>query len=296
MPAEGVEWKDRAEILSLEEIERLVAIFVRLGVRKVRLTGGEPTVRRGFMELLFALHEAHPSIKLLLTTNGSSLRQIAEPLRDAGLSGINVSLDSLRRDRFAEITRRDSLPQVLEGIEAAIAAGIPTKINVVVMPGMNDDELVDFIEFTRDRAVQVRFIEFMPFAGNLWKPERVFGYAEMRSVSDSHFALEPVTGQPSDVAKEFSIPGFRGTVGFVTSVTESFCEGCNRIRLTADGHVKTCLFLPQRTSLRDLMRAGASDSEIATVIRADLNTKWAGHPPMDNWKQLDQLSMVQIGG
>lgn len=296
MPAEGVEWKDRAEILSLEEIGRLVAIFVRLGVRKVRLTGGEPTVRRGFMELLFALHEAHPSIKLLLTTNGSSLRQIAEPLRDAGLSGINVSLDSLRRDRFAEITRRDSLPQVLEGIEAAIAAGIPTKINVVVMPGMNDDELVDFVEFTRDRAVQVRFIEFMPFAGNLWKPERVLGYAEMRSALDAQFEFEPVAGQPSDVAKEFSIPGFRGTVGFVTSVTESFCDGCNRIRLTADGHVKTCLFLPQRTSLRDRMRAGATDLEIANAIRADLSTKWAGHPPMDNWKQLDQLSMVQIGG
>ena len=284
MPAEGVEWRDRAEILSLEEIERLAKVFVRLGVRKIRLTGGEPTVRRGFMDLLLALHKAHPSIKSFLTTNGSSLREFAEPLREAGLSGINISLDSLRRDRFAEITRRDVLPQVVEGIKSTIAAGISTKINVVVMPGVNDDELGDFVEFVRDRDAQVRFIEFMPFAGNLWKPERVFGYADMRRVLDADFNLQPIIGHPSDVAKEFSISGFKGTIGFVTSVTDSFCSGCNRIRLTADGHVKTCLFLPQRTSLRDLMRAGASDSEIATAIRADLDTKWAGHPPMDNWK------------
>ncbi len=296
MPAEGVEWKDRAEILSLEEIERLVGIFVRMGVTKVRLTGGEPTVRRGFMELLGSLRRANPTIKLLLTTNGSSLERIAQALKDAGLSGINVSIDSLRRDRFAEITRRDALPQVLAGIDATIRAGIPTKVNVVVMPGMNDDELIDFVKFTQTRPVQVRFIEFMPFAGNLWKASRVFGYAEMRAVLDAHFKLEPIRGHCSDVAKEFSIAGFQGTVGFVTSVTESFCDGCNRIRLTADGHVKTCLFLPQRTSLRDRLRAGASDVEIADAVRADLKTKWAGHPPMDNWKQLDQLSMVQIGG
>lgn len=296
MPAEGVEWKDRSEILSLEEIERLVAVFVQLGVRKVRLTGGEPTVRRGFLDLVAALNRANPSVSLLLTTNGSSLRQIADNLKLAGLGGINVSLDSLRRDRFAEITRRDALPQVLEGIEAVIAAGIPTKINVVVMPGFNDDELSDFVEFVRNRNAQVRFIEFMPFAGNLWNPKRVFGYAQMRNVLDADYKLEPLPGLKSDVAKEFRISGYAGTVGFVTSVTESFCDGCNRIRLTADGHVKTCLFLPPRTSLRDLMRTGATDLELASAIRADLATKWAGHPPMDNWKQLDQLCMVQIGG
>ncbi|MCE9557600.1 MAG: hypothetical protein K8R88_01485 [Armatimonadetes bacterium] len=184
----------------------------------------------------------------------------------------------------------------MAGICAAIEVGLPAKINVVVMPGLNEDELVDFVAFTRENPVQVRFIEFMPFSGNLWKPDRVFGYREMREVIDSRFELRALPGETSDVAKEFSIDGHAGTVGFITSMTDSFCSGCNRIRLTAEGKLKTCLFLPNRSSLRDMMRSGATDEEIASAIRADLMTKWKEHPPMSEWKHLDNLSMVQIGG
>ena len=296
MPSDGIEWQDKAEILSFEEIEKLVRIFVRLGVRKVRLTGGEPTVRKGIVELVQSLGQIEGIERLLMTTNGTSLKKIVIPLKQAGLNGINISLDSLQRDRFQRITRRDAFDNVMVGIEASVVAGISTKINVVVMPGMNDDELIDFVEFVRNRPIQVRFIEFMPFGGNLWKPERVMGYADMKEILTRKFVLNRLPGEISDVAKEFWIEGFQGTVGFVTSVTDSFCEGCNRIRMSADGRLKTCLFLPNQTSLRDMVRSNASDEDIANAIRADLSTKWAGHPPMNNWKQLDQLSMVQIGG
>lgn len=297
MPAEGVEWKPRDEILTLEEIERLVRVFARLGVDKVRLTGGEPTVRKGFLGLLEKVCAVEGIEKVALTTNATRLAETAQSMKAAGLSGINISLDSLKRDKFHEITRRDALDEVLAGIESAILAEIESiKLNVVVLPGTNDDELVDFVEFVRDRPIQVRFIEFMPFLGNNWKVERVIGYREMLEKIGTRHNLIPMPGEPTDVAKDFRIESFTGTVGFVTSVTESFCGGCNRIRLTADGKFKTCLFLPARSSLRDMMRGGAADEDLAQTIRADLQTKWAGHPPMTQWSQLDNRSMVEIGG
>lgn len=296
MPEDGVEWLPRAEILSFEEILRLVRVFARLGVRKVRLTGGEPTVRRGFSELIGQIATVEGIERVLITTNGLLLAKEAAHWKSLGLHGVNVSLDTLKEERFAEITRRKGLDDVLRGIEAAITAGLHTKVNVVVLPGVNDDEIVDFVEFIRTRPAQVRFIEFMPFLGNQWNPDRVFGYREMRAKIDAQFRLRAVVGETSDVAKEFEIEDSPGSVGFVTSMTDSFCDGCNRIRLTADGRFKTCLFLPPKSSLRDLMRSGVDDEAIAAAIRADLMTKWAGHPPMSQWSQLDQLSMVQIGG
>jgi cyclic pyranopterin phosphate synthase len=297
MPAEGVEWKPREEILTLEEIVRLVGVFARMGIDKVRLTGGEPTVRKGFLGLVENVCAIEGIEKVAITTNATRLEEIASGLKRAGLTGINISLDSLKRARFAEITRRDAFDEVMAGIEAAIAAEIESiKLNVVVLPGTNDDELVDFVEFVRNRPIQVRFIEFMPFLGNNWKVERVIGYREMRERIEAKHEMVPMPGEPTDVAKEFRIEGFTGTVGFVTSVTESFCGGCNRIRLTADGKFKTCLFLPARSSLRDMMRNGEADEALAATIRADLQTKWAGHPPMTQWSQLDNRSMVEIGG
>ncbi len=296
MPAEGVDILERSELLTFEEIERLVKVFARLGVSKVRLTGGEPTVRRGFMELTRALGQIEGIERLYLTTNGSALAPKAAELKEAGLTGVNISLDTLRAERFEEITRRDSFAAVMAGIEAALEAGLSTKINVVVLPGLNDDELPDFVEFVRGRKVQVRFIEFMPFAGNLWKPDRVYDYAAMQRALSSKFDLKPLAGVHGDVAKEFWIEGFVGTVGFITSMTDSFCSTCNRVRLTSDGRFKTCLFLPPRTSLRDMVRAGAEDEALADAIRQDLQTKWEAHPPMNQWKQLESLSMVQIGG
>lgn len=296
MPEEGVDLKDRKEILTFEEIVRLTKIFAQLGVTKVRLTGGEPTIRKGLLELVRALKNIVGIDQLHLTTNGASLSKIAAPLFNAGLTGVNVSVDSLQPEKFFRITRRDSLESVLAGIESSISSGLQTKINVVVLPGLNDDELIDFVEFVQHRPVQVRFIEFMPFVGNLWKPEKVLSYQDMRRVLDQKFQLKPLPNVPSDVAREFYVDGFTGTIGFVSSVSESFCGGCNRLRLTADGLFKTCLFLPGRKSLRDLVRSGASDGEIVQTIREELLTKWAAHPSMDTWRNLEPLSMVQIGG
>jgi cyclic pyranopterin phosphate synthase len=293
MPEDGIPWMERTEILRLEEVIQLGGLFARLGVRKFRLTGGEPTVRKGYLHVVEALAQLGQTY---MTTNGTMLANHAQPLKAAGIAGLNVSLDSLRRDRFEAITRRDALADVLAGIDAALAEGIPLKINVVAMPGVNDDELVDFVDWAKDRPLEVRFIEFMPFLGNGWKSEKVLGYAEMRQAIEGRFELEPLPGAPTDVAKEFAIVGHRGTVGFVTSVTDSFCGECNRIRLTSDGRFKTCLFLPPQTSLRDLLRSGADEATLVEAIRNDLNTKWAAHPPMQNWKQRDTLSMVQIGG
>lgn len=296
MPEEGVEAKERDEILSLEEIERLASVFARLGVDKVRLTGGEPTVRKGYRSLVGRLAALPGSPGIHLTTNGSTLARDARELRRLGLRGINVSLDSLDQKTFQQVTRREGLDQVLDGIRAAVEAGLEAKINVVVLPGVNDHELPDFIDFFRDAPIQVRFIEFMPFLGNLWKPDHVVGYREMIASLEKRHRLEAIPAPYGAVAKEFRVADANVSVGFITSMTESFCDECNRIRVTADGRIKTCLFLPPQASLRDAMRTGAEDEELAMIIRNELQTKWAGHPPMHRWQQLDSLAMVQIGG
>lgn len=297
MPPDGLEWRARDEILTFEEIDRLARLFARLGVDKIRLTGGEPTVRKGIDELIAKLSKIPGVDSLLMTTNGTTLAAQAAAYRQAGLTGLNVSLDSLRRDRFAEITLRDELPRVLSGIDAAIEAGFDSvKVNVVVMAGVNDDELLDFVEFARSRPVNVRFIEFMPFDGNGWKPVSVLPYREMRSQIESKHTLRPISTAREAVGKDFEIEGFVGTIGFVTSMTESFCDGCNRVRLTAEGAFKPCLFSGSETSLRDPMRAGASDDELEATIRASLAGKWKGHPPMNLLASFPNRSMVAIGG
>lgn len=294
MPAEGVEWRPKNEILSLEEIEKLIQLFVSLGISKVRLTGGEPTIRKGYLGLVQNLA---PLVPIYLTTNGSTLTRDALQLKSHGLSGINLSCDSLDRQKFAEITRRDELPLVLNGLRAAVDSGIPLKVNVVVMRGFNEMEIPGFVEFALENNIQVRFIEFMPFLGNQWERDLVVPFREIFSLAASCFNLTPVEGQTTDVATEFSVGNSKEPlVGFVSSVTESFCSGCNRLRLTAEGRFKTCLFLPPRTSLRDMVRAGASDEMMVQAIREDLLTKWKEHPSMDRWTQMDTLSMVEIGG
>lgn len=293
MPEEGVEWKPRTEILSLEEVEMLVRLFVRLGVTKVRLTGGEPTLRKGYVQLIASLHDVVP---IHLTTNGTLLTDHAKDLVDAGLCSVNVSCDSLRADRFADVSRRDALDLVISGIESAIEAGIETKLNVVVMRGFNEDEIPSFIDFAASRGIEARFIEFMPFLGNQWQPDLVVPHRDLIKIASAHRSLIAVPALTNDVAQSYEIDGTKGRVGFISSVTESFCDGCNRLRLTADGRLKTCLFLPPRSSLRDLLRSGASDEKIVSVVHDDLNTKWEAHPPMQRWAQKDILSMVQIGG
>lgn len=296
MPGDKIAWKPKGDLMTDGEIMRACVVFTRLGVRKVRLTGGEPTVRPGWLELAGALAALDPAVDVHLTTNGSVLHRAAAALATAGVRGVNVSVDSVHPERFRQITQRGELQVVLDGIDAAIDAGLEVKINTVVLPGLNCDEIGGILDHFADRPVQVRFIEFMPFAGNAWAAGRVVGYAEMLAEVEKRFTIEPLPGSQGAVAKEFGLIGRRATVGFITSMTESFCGDCSRVRLTADGGVKPCLFLPASQNLRDRMREGASDGDLADAVHAALAAKWEGHPPMNEWQERESLHMVQIGG
>jgi cyclic pyranopterin phosphate synthase len=232
-----------------------------------------------------------------MTTNGISLAKRAETLRAMGLNALTISLDTLRRDRFQEIAKRDQFGAVMDGIEAALKAGFaPLKINVVVMRGVNDDEILDFVDWAKDRPVNVRFIEYMPFPDNHWSKGGLMPYAEMRRLIERHVALIPMVGAATDVGKDFRIAGHQGSIGFVTSMTESFCGGCNRLRVTADGNIKSCLFHPAEQSLRDAMRAGEPDAEIERLILQAVDGKQAAHPPMDELMTMKNRNMIEIGG
>lgn len=297
MPEEGVPWRVRDEILTFEEILRLTKLFVSLGVNKVRLTGGEPTVRKGIEDLIGKI-AAIPGVEaLLMTTNGFTLPRMARAYREAGLTGLNVSMDSLRQERFKEITRTDHFGTVWTGIEAALKAGFePLKVNVVVMSGVNEDEILDFVELTRDRPLNVRFIEFMPFDDNNWSKGSLYTYRQMRADIEAKYELRPLPTEPTAVAKDFAVPGFKGAVSFVTSMTEDFCAGCNRLRLTSEGALKPCLFAPLEVSLRDPMRAGASDAELTEIILRTVLRKPKGHASLDVLPLIGNKPMVSIGG
>lgn len=299
MPASGVTQRDRAEILSFAEITRLAALFAALGVRKIRLTGGEPILRRNLPDLIAAL-AAIPGLETLaLTTNGVLLPELAPSLKSSGLQRLNVSLDTLRPDRFKRIALRPLHARVLAGIDAALAAGFaPLKLNVVVMGGVNDDELLDFVDLARNRPLHVRFIEYMPFKANRWGQAGFVPYAAMRRAIEARHRLiphEPATST-AHTAKTFQVEGHCGSVGFITPMSESFCQACDRLRLTTDGRLKTCLFTPPSLSLRDALRGGASDELLASMIREALVGKHAVHPPLAELAALERESMIEIGG
>ena len=297
MPPQGIDWAPRAEVLTADEIVRLGTIFVGMGITKIRLTGGEPLSRRDVGQIAERLG-ALPGLKTLaMTTNGISLAKRAEPLRAMGLNALTISLDTLRRDRFKEIAKRDQFDAVMAGIEAALAAGFtPLKINVVVMRGVNDDEILDFVAWAKDRPVNVRFIEYMPFPDNKWSTGGLMPYAEIRALIQRDYELIPLVGDRNDVGKDFRIGGHQGSVSFVTSMTESFCGGCNRLRVTADGNIKSCLFHPAEQSLRDAMRAGGSDADVEALILSAVEGKQAAHPPMEELMTMKNRTMIEIGG
>jgi cyclic pyranopterin phosphate synthase len=297
MPTEGMVWQPRDEILTFEEIERVVRVAVeRFGVRSVRLTGGEPTVRAHLPVLIARL--AALGVDLALTTNGASLSLLAEDLAAAGLSRINVSLDSLRPDRFAAITGRDGLDRVLDGIGAAVSVGLaPVKINMVVMAGVNDDEVVDMAEFGRRQGVEVRFIEFMPLdAQQAWASSDVVAAADIVAAIDAVFPLEGEPRTSSAPAQRWRYRDGGGSIGVIPTVTESFCTTCDRVRLTADGQFRTCLFATDEYDLRGLMRGGASDDELASLMTSAVSRKWAGHQIGQVHFIRPSRSMSQIGG
>ena len=289
MPEEGLQWLSRDEVLSFEEIERLAGIFVRrFGVDGIRLTGGEPTVRAHLDTLITKL--AGLGVDLAMTTNGATLQNTAERYRDAGLNRINISLDSLDRARFEQMTRRDELHNVLAGIDAAIAAGFsPVKINTVIERGVNDDEIVDLAAFGRDRGVEVRFIEFMPLdATGHWVNDKVVGQDEIVERIAAVFPLEQMPARGAAPADRWRYTDGRGTVGVIPTVTKPFCGDCDRVRLTAEGQFRTCLFATDEFDLRAALRRGESDDEIAERIVRAVGTKWAGH-------RINQVSFIRPG-
>jgi cyclic pyranopterin phosphate synthase len=270
MPAEGLPWLERREILSFEEIARLVTLLSAMGVRDVRLTGGEPLVRRNFPHLVELLCDIDDVADLSVTTNGFLLERDAEKLIRAGVNRFNVSVDSLQQDRFFELTRRDALPQVLRGLEllASFPEAHPVKVNAVAIRGFTEDEVLPFAELARSSSYEIRFIEYMPLdADHAWTANQVLTGAEIRAAIDAVYPLEPEPREPHATARVYRFADGRGRIGFINPVSEPFCGDCNRIRLTADGRLRTCLFSLNETDLRGPLRDGASDAELERIIR-----------------------------
>lgn len=297
MPAEGLNWTKKDKLLTFEEILRIAKAFVELGITKIRLTGGEPLVRTGIEDLIEQLNLLPNIETLAMTTNGVLLKTVAKSLRRSGLKALNVSLDSLREERFNQITKRDDFKSVISGIEESIKVGFaPLKVNVVVIKGFNDDEILDFLEFVRQRPINVRFIEYMPFKDNNWKAEGVFTFAQMKELIATKYQLEPLTHEYGSVAKDYAIPGFMGTVSFITSMSDSFCSSCNRLRLTADGSMKSCLFGEAELQLRDALRSGIDDDQLKEMIISAVWQKPEAHPPAEEIAVDQMRPMIAIGG
>ena len=296
MPEEGMEWTPREELLTFEEIERLASLLVnKFGIESIRLTGGEPTVRANLSKLIEKL--AKLNVDLSLTTNGATLPLIAGKLYDAGLDRINISLDTLDRKRFESLTRRDNLKQVLHGIETAKSVGFdPVKINMVVMKGVNDDEVLDFVSYGRENGLVVRFIEFMPLdADETWAESKVMPQNEILELISSKYDLEPLSRGSSPAARWKFVDG-PGEIGIIATVSEAFCDACDRIRLTADGKFRNCLFAIQEYDVRKLLRENAGDEKIIELFSHAVKQKWAGHQIGKSVFIRPSKSMSQIGG
>jgi cyclic pyranopterin phosphate synthase len=299
MPADGLPWLERSEVLSFEEIERVVRLMVAMGIEDVRLTGGEPLVRREFPRLVSMLSPIEGLQDLSLTTNGYLLERDAAALVEAGINRVNVSIDSLQRDRFFQITRRDSLPQVLRGLEALAQHPEvhPIKVNAVAMRDFTEQEAVPFAEFARSTAFQVRFIEFMPLdADQSWTPDSVLTGEELRQIIHAAYPIEELPREPSATARVFRFVDGKGEIGFINPVSEPFCSDCNRVRITAEGKLRTCLFSLHETDLREPLRAGASDAELERIVRDAVWRKELKHHVGERGFRQPARSMSAIGG
>ena len=288
MPAEGLAWLPKDEILTFEELTRLLSLFVSLGVRSLKVTGGEPTVRADLPTLVRMFREVGPDLDISITTNGVLLDRLAAPLAEAGVDRATVSCDSLLRHRFEDMTRRDALEKVLAGLRAAEEAGLtPIKINCVVIGGTNDDEVVDFARWSRETGYEVRFIEYMPLdAEHAWERARVVPAARILDAIADAFPLV-ADGDTSQPATTYGFAdGAPGRIGVIPSVTEPFCDTCNRLRVTAEGQLRNCLFALAETDLREPLRSGASDDDLIGLIRAGVWSKWSGH-------RIDHADFVQ---
>lgn len=299
MPEHGVELAPREEVLSFEEIARVVRVGSTLGLRKVRLTGGEPTVRRDLPQLV-AMLRAIPGIEeIAMTTNAARLDELAKPLKDAGLNRVNISLDTLQSSRATQLSRRDLFSKVLCGIDAAIDAGLtPLKFNAVVMRGHNEDELCDLLAFAHSKGGEMRFIEYMPMGTvGFDERDRLVKAEEMRKVLSARFDLVPAQSlDPHDASRSWVCRRSGARAGFISSMSEHFCETCNRMRLTAQGGLRPCLHQDAEVDVRKVLRTSASDDAIAQAFRDAANLKWAGHHMSDFIPLYSLKEMVSIGG
>jgi cyclic pyranopterin phosphate synthase len=299
MPAEGLPWLERDEVLTFEEITRLVSLFSAMGVHDIRLPGGEPLVRRDFPRLAKMLGDIEDVADLSLTTNGFLLERDAAALVEAGIDRFNVSVDSLQRDRFYELTRRDALDQVLRGLEllASFPDAHPIKVNAVAIRDFTEEEVIPFARLARSAPYEIRFIEFMPLdADHAWSPEQVLTGAEIRAAIDEVFPLEPEPREPHATARVYRFADGQGKIGFINPVSEPFCADCNRIRLTADGRLRTCLFSLNETDLRGPLRAGVGDGELERIVRDAVWRKELKHHVGEPGFIQPERTMSAIGG
>ncbi|WP_264565317.1 GTP 3',8-cyclase MoaA [Flavobacterium sp. N3904] len=301
MPAEGIALTPRAHLMTADEIVTIAKTFVKLGVTKIRLTGGEPLVRKDAKTIIEQLGKL--GVELTLTTNGILVHEFIDTFKEAGVTTLNMSIDSLKKDKFNQITRRNYFEKVIENLDLLEDNGFQAKLNVVVIKGFNDNEIIDFIEMTKDRNIQIRFIEFMPFDGNQWNKEKLVSYAEILSQVNAFYTeqkVERTQDKPNDTSKNHKIIGYQGSFSVISSVTNPFCSTCNRIRLTADGKLKNCLFSNSETSLLDTLRAGES---IEPLIFQNIKSKHAMRGGMDDDAKFQNpllfsqnRSMIKIGG
>ncbi|XP_069708650.1 molybdenum cofactor biosynthesis protein 1 isoform X2 [Phaenicophaeus curvirostris] len=296
MPEEGVQLTPKSELLTAQEIISLARLFVKEGVEKIRLTGGEPLIRPDVVDIVGQLYKLEGLKTIAITTNGINLTRLLPRLKEAGLNAINISLDTLVPAKFEFIVRRKGFHKVMEGIHKATELGYcPVKVNCVVMRGFNEDELLAFVDFTKDLPLDVRFIEYMPFDGNKWNFKKMVSYKEMLDTIKQRWPeLEKLPCEASSTAKSYKVPHFQGQISFITSMSEHFCGSCNRLRITADGNLKVCLFGNSEVSLRDHLRSGASEEELVQIIGAAVGRKKKQHAGMFNISQMKNRPMILI--
>jgi cyclic pyranopterin phosphate synthase len=298
MPEEDYEFTPASRLMQFREIEALARIFVDLGVKKIRLTGGEPLVRKDAKDIILALSQL--PVKLTLTTNATRLHEFVDTLEQARIRSLNISLDTLQPEKFQLVTRRDQFKLVYDNIRLMVSRGFHVKVNMVVMKGLNENEINDFVEWTRHEPVHVRFIEFMPFTGNRWTSNKVFSYQEMLQVIENKYEVIRLQDDVHDTAKGYQVPGHMGTFAVISTMSAPFCSGCNRMRLTADGKMKNCLFSKEETDLLTAFRNGedivplihqsirAKAKELGGQFTADFEHLHAG--------EINNRSMITIGG
>lgn len=298
MPAEGVTLSKKSNLLTTEEVLRVADLFVKSGVTKIRLTGGEPTIRKDLVDIIANLKKLQGLKTVGITTNGLVLTKKLVELQRAGLDALNISLDTLNSEKYEFITRRKGWQKVMMGIDLALQLDYaPVKINCVVMKGFNDNEVVDFVQLTKDKNIDVRFIEYMPFSGNKWDYDKFVSYKDMlEKIFQIWPDFESLPGELNDTSKAWKVPGFKGQVGFITSMSEHFCGTCNRLRITADGNLKVCLFGNTEVSLRDAIRNTCSEDDLLALVSAAVKRKKKQHAGMFNISQMENRPMILIGG